>query len=1156
MSCSDFVHLHLHSEYSLLDGAVQFEKLGPYLIENKMNAVALTDHGNLFGAVHFCDVMKKAGVKPIIGSEVYIVPGSRLEKKPVRGGVKYYHLTLLAATEEGYFNLMKLSSIGYLEGHYYKPRIDREVLEKHAGGLLIGSACLQGEVARHLLTGKRDEALRAVEYYQNLVGADSFFLELMDHGLEEEKRILEDLADLAEKTGAIPAATNDAHYLRRKDAKAHEALLCLQTGKTLSDPNRMKFGTEEFYVKTPEEMKKLFSWIPQAVTNTSLIAEKCSFAVSRGEFLLPCAPMPAGFNEQNVYLSSLAFTGLAERLGRPPESREKDRLEHELGIIGNMGFPGYFLIVSELMRWARKNGIAVGPGRGSAAGSLVSYAVEITDVNPLDHELSFERFLNPARAQMPDIDLDVCVERRGEIIDHLKDMYGEDSVCQIITFSRMKKKAVVKDIARVLGISYSEGDSVSKLIGEADDGSGSSLQELVDGNSQLKELLSTVSGGDKLIEYADSLEGIARHAGVHAAGVVIAPGRLDTFAPLYWNSEKGVTTQYEMKSAEKIGLLKLDVLGLRTVTVLHHAQQDIRKQNPGFSIESIPDDDSDTFEMISRGDTTAVFQLESSGMRDALRKIGVNRFDDVTAAVAIYRPGSMHMIDLYAENKQKTARGEKISYPHPLLEDVLKGTYGVTIYQEQVMQIANVLAGMDMAEADNLRRAMSKKIAEKMAVMKDVFIRGAMDRGIERRKVLAIWDLIRKFAEYGFNKSHAVCYAIIAYRTAYLKRHYPAQFMAAVLTSEIGTVSKLRSLVKEAVRLGVNVVPPSVNESMPRFVASGDREIMYALSAIKNVGLSSADEICRARDENGPFKTLFDLCAGVSMLDDSPGLNRRSLEALVLAGATDCLGGNRAQQLSAMEQALCYATGLRQHHNAGQMSLFGAASTPEPVVPSLPLAEEMPLEEKLEREREMLGFYFSGHPMDSFQEEVVGFTTHRISDVQESPCGAAVIAGAVVSKRIIETRKGPMAFVTVADMTSSCEVIIFADALEKYRDVVTEGSLLLFEGEITNGRGDRGKSLVIHRMMPLSQSRELLRAGIRIEVDGFSCPTEMLERTASVLENSRGSGRLFFLVKFPGRTKRMTSRDASVEASDRVLSELRSVLPESAMITLCRGDGR
>jgi len=1159
MSSPDFVHLHLHSEYSLLDGAIRFEDLGEYLVQNGMSAVAVTDHGNMFGAVHFCDKMKEAGVKPLIGSEVYLAPGGRLNKSTVSGKQNNYHLTLIASNEEGYHNLMKLLSLAYLEGFYYRPRIDYELLERFSSGLIAGSACLQGEIAQCLLKGSKDDARRIIERYQSIFGHDRFFLELMDHGIDEERRILEDLAELAGKTGAMPVATNDAHYLRREDADAHEALLCLQTVKTLDDPSRMRFPTREFYVKTPSEMQKLFSWLPEAVTNTVRIADMCNFTVEEGGFLLPDAPMPPGFSDQGEYLADISILGLEHRLGREATEEEKDRLDHELGIISSMGFPGYFLIVSEIMRWARNRGIPVGPGRGSAAGSLVSYAVDITDVNPLDHDLSFERFLNPARAQMPDIDLDVCVERRGEIIDQMKELYGEDSVCQIITFSRMKNKAVIRDIARVLGMTYSEGDAFAKLVAEADDGSGKSLGEMVEDHPGLKKLASETRQSDMLIEFSDSLEGLVRHAGVHAAGVVIAPGRLDSFVPLYWNREKGVTTQYEMKSAEKIGLLKLDVLGLRTVTVIHHAEKAIRDRIPEFSIDSVPFDDPETLAMISSGDTTAVFQLESSGMRDALRKIGVNSFNDVTAAVAIYRPGSMHMIDLYAENKERALRGEKITYPHPVLEEVLRSTYGVTIYQEQVMRIANVLAGMNMAEADNLRRAMSKKIAGKMAVMKDVFLKGTSEKGISKKQAAGIWDLIMKFAEYGFNKSHAVCYAIIAYRTAYLKRHFPSEFMAAVLTSEIGDVSKLRSLVKEAMRLEVEVKPPSVNSSSARFAALSDTTIGYGLAAIKNVGFGPSEEIRRAREERGAFSTVFDLCTGVALLPDSQGLNRRTLESLILAGATDCLTGSRAQKLSVMEQALGYASSLKQQHEAGQMSLFGGAAVDEPAVPSLPDTEEIPLFQKLEMEREMLGFYFSGHPLDTYHEEILGFTTHSIEQLAGASCGKAVTAGTVLTQRTIDTRKGRMAFVTVADSRTSAELVFYSDILQKYGDLLQTGSPLLFEGEVSEGRGERGKRMTVERVIPLQDSRSRLRAGIIIEVDGFSCDTEQLERIAGIVRESQGSGRLSMKLWFPedgGDAVRLVSRGITVDPSDGVLAALRSILPETARVSLCRGDGR
>ncbi len=1156
MNSPEFVHLHLHSEYSLLDGAIRFGKLSEFLVKNGMDAVAVTDHGNMFGAVQFCTTMKAAGVKPIIGSEVYLVPGDMREKKHHTGKLKYYHLTLLVANEQGYKNLMKLSSAGYLKGFYYKPRIDKETLEKYCDGLIIGSACLQGEVAQHLLAGNKDKAVEAVRYYQDLVGKDRFFIELMDHGLDEEKQILPGLAEVARETGALPVATNDAHYLSKDDARAHEALLCLQTGKTLDDAKRMKFGTDEFYVKTPSEMAQLFSWLPEAVSNSCIIADMCDFSVTQGKFLLPDAPMPKGFTSQGEYLSHLAGIGLKNRTGREPSEIESKRLAFELKVINDMGFPGYFLIVSELMRWARSEGIPVGPGRGSAAGSLVSYAVEITDVNPLDYDLSFERFLNPAREQMPDIDLDVCVERRGEIIDHLKQLYREESVCQIITYSRMKNKAVVRDIARVLGMSYSEGDTLSKLVGEADDGTGKTLLEMTESSPALKSQIKAVKKASTLIEYADRLAGMVRHAGVHAAGVVITPGRLDSHVPLYWAKEKGVTTQYEMKAAEQIGLLKLDVLGLRTVTVIHHAEEAIRSYESEFSIDGIPFDDKATLEMISTGETSAIFQLESSGMREALRKIGVNRFDDVTAAVAIYRPGSMHMIDIYAANKEKAAKGDAISYLHPALEEVLADTYGVTIYQEQVMRIANVLAGMSMAEADNLRRAMSKKNAKKMAQMKMVFLKGTAEKDIPKKKASEIWDLIKKFAEYGFNKSHAVCYAIIAYRTAFLKRHYPAEFMAASLTSEIGTVSKLRSLVKEAIRLGVTVAGPSVNHGMARFGAFSPGEIVYSLAAIKNVGVTPAEEIVEARNVSGQFKTLFDLCASVAFLDQSSGLNRRTLEALILAGATDCLEGNRAQQLKVMEQALEYASAARRHRDSGQMSLFGSAGD-EPVAPALVPSDEISVKDKLEKEREMLGFYFSGHPLDIYKEEVMGFTTLFVDQINSAPIGSISVAGAIAEIRKINTRKGIMAFVTIAGKKGSAEVIIFSDVLEKHGDIVQTGALVIFEGEVTEGKGDRDDKMLVDRVIPLHESRLVMNAGVYIEVDGFECDMSLLGEAAEFMKKNPGGGKVFMKVKFPsGRIVNAISRSLTVRPDDDVLAGLRSILPDNSRVSLCRGNGR
>ncbi|MCK4671547.1 MAG: DNA polymerase III subunit alpha, partial [Candidatus Aegiribacteria sp.] len=911
-----FVHLHLHSEYSLLDGVIRFDRLADYISSHEMNSVAVTDHGSLFGAVQFFEKMKEKGVHPILGMEAYIAFPSLNDR--TRNG-KRYHLTLIAKNEKGYRNLSKLSSAGYIDGFYYKPRIDREILARYSEGLLIGSACLQGEVTQHLLSGSREKALDAVRFYQDLVGPENYFIELMDHGLSDEAKVLPALAELAKETGAVVAATNDAHYLRREDHQAHEALLCLQTGKTLNDPGRMRFETAEFYVKTPLEMQKLFEWIPEAVSNTVRLAEKCEFNLIEGDPILPEYPLPEGEADTNNYLHRLSFEGLTRRLDRELNSLETERLEHELGIIGDMDFPGYFLIVSEMMRWARSMDIPVGPGRGSTAGSLVSYAIDITDINPLDYDLSFERFLNPARMEMPDIDIDVCCERRGEIIDHIIDMYGRENVCQLITFSRIRNRSVVRDMARVMGMSVSEGDVLAKLVASAPN-PDAPLPEVVKSVPELSRRVSEEKEIEKLFNYAYTLENIARHSGVHAAGVIITPGNLREYVPLC-SAKEGITTQYEKKSAEKVGLLKLDLLGLRNVTIIHRAEGLVRRRDPDFRVKNLLFDDRKIFKLMSRGETAGVFQLESSGMRDALKKINVNSFDDIVAAVAIFRPGSMDMIDLYAVNKKGIESGSSdftIPYPHPDLEEVLSSTFGVIIYQEQVMKIANLLAGMSMAEADTLRRAMSRKDPEVMAQMREKFISGAVDRNVKKKTAVKVFNLIEKFAGYGFNKSHAVCYAALAYWTAWLKGNYPSEFLAACLTSEIGKIDRITPLIEECSRLGVTVNPPSVNYSSVRFDVDQEGGIVYALSAIKNVGEGPSSEIVETREKDGPFDNIFDLCTRLG----NGVINKKAIESLIGAGAMDCFGKNRATLLDSVEHAISYGISVRRHIEAGQMSLF------------------------------------------------------------------------------------------------------------------------------------------------------------------------------------------------------------------------------------------
>ena len=1147
-----FVHLHLHSEYSLLDGAIRFDRLADYISLNGMNSVAVTDHGSLFGAVQFFEKMKEKGVHPILGMEAYIAFPSMNDRS--RNG-RRYHLTLIAKNEKGYRNLSKLSSAGYIDGFYYKPRIDREIIARYSEGLLIGSACLQGEVTQHLLSGSRKKAIDTIRFYQDLVGPENYFIELMDHGLSDEAKVLPILAELAKETGAIVAATNDAHYLRREDHQAHEALLCLQTGKTLNDPGRMRFETAEFYVKTPLEMQKLFEWIPEAVSNTVRLAEKCEFNLIEGEPILPEYPLPEGETETGDYLHRLSFEGLNRRLDRELNSQETERLEHELGIIRDMGFPGYFLIVSEMMRWARSIDIPVGPGRGSTAGSLVSYAIDITDINPLDYDLSFERFLNPARMEMPDIDIDVCCERRGEIIDHIIDMYGRENVCQLITFSRIRNRSVVRDMARVMGMTPAEGDVLAKLVASAPN-PDAPLPEVVKSVPELSRRVSEEKEIEKLFNYGYTLENIARHSGVHAAGVIITPGNLREYVPLC-SSKEGITTQYEKKSAEKVGLLKLDLLGLRNVTIIHRAEGLVRRRDPDFRVKNLLFNDRKTFELMSRGETAGVFQLESSGMRDALRKINVNSFDDIVAAVAIFRPGSMDMIDLYADNKKGIESGSSdftITYPHPDLEEVLSSTFGVIIYQEQVMRIANLLAGMSMAEADTLRRAMSRKNPQVMAQMREKFISGAIDRNVKRKTAVKVFNLIEKFAGYGFNKSHAVCYAALAYWTAWLKGNYPSEFLAACLTSEIGKIDRITPLIEECSRLGVIVNPPSVNYSSVKFDVDQEGGIIYALSAIKNVGEGSSSAIVEAREKDGPFDSIFNLCTRLG----NGIINKKAVESLIGAGAMDCFGKNRATLLDSVEHAISYGISVRRHIEAGQMSLFDSErdDSEENSVNHAPILkekEELSLEEMYRLEKSLLGFYMTGHPLEMYSDEIDSFSNEPIELAHESDRKLITTAGMILKKKIIPTKHGEMAFVLVEGCRGTSEVVVFSDALKEFGDLLEPDSLVLMDGEVSRRRGDSRFSA--RKIFPLNKVRSILRAGVTIVVDGSNPRIDLLEKAVDCLRNNSGKGEVSVIIKHSSGWKVVgRSRSLRVDPCAELISELRELLGNES-VALSRGRG-
>ncbi|RLA78626.1 MAG: DNA polymerase III subunit alpha, partial [Deltaproteobacteria bacterium] len=872
----EFVHLHLHSQYSLLDGAIRFEELFPLLETYGMKAVALTDHGNMFGAIEFYHEAKKHGIKPILGCEVYVAPKNRFEKDG-----DPFHLILLATDAQGYRNLSHLVSLGYLEGFYHKPRIDWELLERYNRGLIALTSCLKGEIPSLLLQGRYEEAKQRAGALKELFDEGRFYLELQDNGLEEQKRVNEGLVRLSRELGVKVVATNDCHYLRRSDALLHDVLLCIQTGKNLQDPKRLRFSSDQFHLRPPEEMEALFSHVPEAVKNTLEVAERCELELQLGQYHLPHFEPPGGASLED-YLRELATHGLRRRLS---ERKVADadpywkRLSEELQVINSMGFAGYFLIVADFVNYAKERGIPVGPGRGSAAGSLVAYALRITDIDPLEHGLLFERFLNPERVSLPDIDVDFCYECRDEVIRYVMDKYGHDKVAQIITFGKMQARAVVRDVGRVLGLPYREVDLIAKLIPA---GPNVTLREALEVEPRLKEMAARDERVAQLLEFAQRLEGMVRHASTHAAGVVIANRPLMDYLPLYRAPGGEVTTQFAMKDVERIGLVKFDFLGLKTLTMMRRIVDLVAKRKGEVvELNGLPLDDEETYQLLSSGDTTGVFQLESQGMRELLRKLKPSTFKDLVALVALYRPGPLGSGMVEDFIKRRHRKGQ-IRYPHPALKEVLEETYGVIVYQEQVMMAASRLADFSLGEADLLRRAMSKKDPQEMARLRERFVEGAVRKGVDRQKASEIFDLMAKFAEYGFNKSHSAAYALVAYQTAYLKAHYPQEFMAALLTADMDNSDKVMRYITECREKGIEVLPPDVNHSSWEFTVEGDcpPKIRYGLGAIKNVGRQAVEAILEAR-EGGPFRDLFDFCRRV----DSRRVNRRAVESLIKAGA-------------------------------------------------------------------------------------------------------------------------------------------------------------------------------------------------------------------------------------------------------------------------------
>jgi len=1121
----NFVHLHLHSEYSLLDGACRIDDLVEELERLEMPACAITDHGNMYGIIKFYKKAKAKGIKPIIGCEIYVSPGDMTEKNPQE---ENHHLVLLAMDETGYKNLTRIVSIAYLNGFYYKPRADKSLLEKYNEGIIALSSCIQGEISKLILKGDINGAKSVIDWYRN-VFKDRFYLELQDHGMEEEARVNEVMTRLAREMNVPLVITNDVHYLRKEDALYHDILLGVQTNKKIDDPDKMRFPTNEFYFKTREEMEGLFRDVPEALENTLEIADRCNLELTFGKYHIPDYPIPEGETVVS-YFRKLVEDGFKKRYGDNPSKEARERLEKELSVIEMMGFPGYFLIVWDVVHFAKTHNIMVGPGRGSAAGSMVSYCLGITDVEPLGMGLLFERFLNPERISMPDIDIDFADEKRQEVIRYVTEKYGSDKVCQIITFGTMAARAAVRDVGRVLNIPYADVDRLAKLIPF-----GSSISEALESSPELRELYEREEWARNILNFAKRLEGMPRHASTHAAGVVISKFPLMDLVPLQRGPEGDVMTQFEMGDLEELGLLKMDFLGLRTLTLLENTIK-IIKDTTGENIElnKIPMDDRETYKLLQEGETVGVFQLESSGMRNLLRDMKPESFEDISSVLALYRPGPLGsgMVSDFVRRK----RGEEpIEYPHPMLEPILKDTYGVIVYQEQVMQIANVMAGFTLGEADLLRRAMGKKLPEVLAQQRNRFLTGALERGIPEEIANHVFDLMEYFAGYGFNKSHTVAYGLLAYQSAYLKAHYPLAYMTALLMSVEGNTAKIARYVQEARRMGIRILPPDINESNVHFTPVGN-SIRFGLAAIKNVGEGAVEAILEVRQKGGKFKSLEDFLSRI----DTKRVNKKVIESLIKAGAFDSLGRSRAELLAMFEQ---YQE-KKSREKGKRKNLF----EPEGLkVEPIPTIEEFPIEEILAMEKDLIGLYISDNPLLHYIEDLKERVSCNIEDIEDFEDEALVTIGGVVSGvKLVDTKNGKMGFLQLEDLSGSIEVVVFPKTLKEIKkDIENSTNIFIVEGKI-NKKEEEVKVIAdkIYLLGRSFYSNKIRSLHINIKED--RCDDSLLFRLKSVLSEYPGDlPVIVHLVNDIEICKIALGNEFKVKESGKLLGELQSIFGAS-----------
>jgi DNA polymerase-3 subunit alpha len=1150
MSAPDpkFVHLHVHTQYSLLDGACRLDDLIDKAKEYGMPACAITDHGNMFGVIEFYEKALKKGVKPILGCEMYVAPESRFDK--TSHGIKgaSYHIVLLARNMTGYKNLIELVSAGYIEGFYYKPRIDKEILSKLSSGLIALSACMGGEVPHFLISDQYEEAKKSALEYAGIFGKDNFYLELQDNRMEDQYKVNKGLKRISEETGIPLVATSDVHYLQRDDAKAHESLLCIQTQTTLDDPNRMRFTTDHLYFKSPREMAESFSDVPEALENTLRISERCKVEIDFSKLHLPRFRPPGG-EDNTAFFERLVNEGLKKRY--PEINGEiRERLEHEMRIIQDMNFVSYFLIVWDFINYAREQNIPVGPGRGSAAGSIVSYALGITDLDPIKYGLIFERFLNPARISMPDIDIDFCYERRGEVIDYVTRKYNKENVAQIITFGSMMAKGVIRDVGRVMGMPYADVDKIAKLI---PNDPGITIEGAFKIEPDLKNRYQQDPVVRQLIDTSRKLEGLTRHASTHAAGVVISDKPLNKRIPLFKTSDDQITTGLSMKSLEKIGMLKMDFLGLKTLTVIDKTTKIVKRtRGLDIDIEKISLDDGPTYRLLTGAETAGVFQLESGGMRDLLRKLAPERIDDLIAILALYRPGPMGsgMLDEFIKRKKGDIQ---VKYDHEALEPILKETYGIIVFQEQVMKIVSALAGFTMAEADNMRKVMGKKLHDKLEGIKSDFMKGCGERNIDRKTAEKVWDFISFFAGYGFNKSHSAAYAIVSYRTAYLKANFPVEFMSALLTSEKNNSDKLSDYINECTRMGIKILPPDVNESYRDFTVVGG-DIRFGLSAVKNVGEGAAEAIIQARKTYDRFESIFDFTRKI----DLKAVNRKVVESLVKCGSFDSTGIKRSQAMAILDKVLAMAAKTNRDRSIGQISFFDSAEAGDSFKESfqdLPDIPEWPEHELLANEKEMLGFYITKHPLARFERLINAYSTARIAELPGMTDGQEVLIGGIINKaRLTVTRKKgeKMAIATLEDLDNFIEVLIFPRSYAKAPELVKEDSLVYILGKL-NLREEEPK-LIADEIIPLEKVKEKFTQKVLIKLSSVGLEETMMKEITGIMRTYNGSTPVIIDIISPeGKSIRLSTEEKlNVIPCDGLIKDIEELIGEGNIKFLTR----